>query len=134
MNLLVILGLLLFPQHSVAAPIEQIKEEKILTIEEKIVQEAIKRDYSPEKALAIANAESRFKNVPNFKYDGEDGYYTAYGIFQITRTTYKHFCGNPDERLDVDKNIECALKILSQGGESHWNESRHVWGLHVLDK
>lgn len=76
----------------------------------------------------IAWAESQYRNVPNYMYDGEGGYYTAYGPFQITRTTYKAFCGEPSERLIVEKNIECAMKIATQSGLHHWNESIYAWG------
>ena len=24
--------------------------------------------------------------------------------------------------------VKCAVRMLAEGGESHWNESRHVWG------
>lgn len=77
--------------------------------------------------MAIAKSESRFKNVPNYLYDGEDGYYTAFGIFQITRTTYKGYCGDPAERKDITKNIECAMIILTESGDHHWNPSRYAW-------
>lgn len=100
------------------------------TPEERIVRRAKEFGYDPTKALAIAWAESRFKNVPNYKYDGETGRYTAYGIFQFTRTTYRAFCGDPDERMDIDKNIDCAVRMLAEGGESHWNESRDNWHLY----
>lgn len=77
--------------------------------------------------LAIAKAESRYRNVPNYKYTSEKGYYTAYGIFQITRTTYRAFCGDPAERLDVEKNIDCAMKIAKTSGLHHWDESAYAW-------
>lgn len=100
-----------------------------LTIEEKIIVKAVEYGYSPTKALAIAWAESRYQNIPNsICYDGEQGVCTAYGIFQFTRTTYKAFCGPPEERMDIDKNIDCAVRMLSEGGESHWSESSSSWG------
>lgn len=77
--------------------------------------------------MAIAESESEFKNVPNYLYDGENGYRTAYGIFQITRTTYSHFCGDPAERKNITKNIECAMIILTESGDHHWNPSRYSW-------
>ena len=78
--------------------------------------------------LEIARAESNFKNVPNFKYDGEGGRYTAYGIFQFTRTTWKSFCTpDPADRMDIEKNIDCGVRMLSEKRISHWNESRFLW-------
>ena len=81
-------------------------------------------------AINISYAESRYKNVPNYAYDGENGISTAYGPFQLTRTFYKSFCGNPDERLIVDKNIECAIKVmaLQKNPYLHWIESYEMNG------
>jgi hypothetical protein len=78
-------------------------------------------------ALKIVKAESNYKNVPNFLYTNEKGKYTAYGIFQITRTTYKAFCGDPKERMDIEKNIDCGLKIMQDSGVQHWSESKRNW-------
>lgn len=87
---------------------------------------AEREGVDPELMLDIAYAESKFRNVPNYKYDGEKGGYTAFGIFQFTRTTYKGYCGDPDERFMPVKNIECAARILKEkGGTSHWEESRN---------
>ena len=77
--------------------------------------------------LAIAGAESKFRNVPNFKYTNESGHYTAFGIFQITRTTFKSLCGDPADRMDIQKNIECAMKIAKESGLHHWSESQENW-------
>jgi hypothetical protein len=80
--------------------------------------------------LSIAYAESRYKNVPNYAYDGEKGTSTAYGPFQLTRTFYKSFCGDPAERLIVEKNIECALKVMKtvKNPYLHWIESYEMNG------
>lgn len=76
----------------------------------------------------IAKAESKYLNVPNYLYTDENGHYTAYGIFQITRTTYRAFCGkNVAERMDIEKNIDCALKIMRVSGYQHWSESQDSW-------
>ncbi len=102
--------------------------EKPLTVEEKIVAKAEEYGLKPNTMLAIAKAESKYRNVPNFKYTGESGYYTAAGIFQITKTTYRSFCGSDiSERWDVDMNIECAMRIASSSGLHHWSESAANW-------
>lgn len=98
-----------------------------LPIEEQIDYYAQVDGIDPVIMRKIAYAESRYQNVPNYLYDGENGHYTAYGIFQITRTTYRGFCGDPSERLIVSKNIQCAMKIAKESGLHHWNESRSVW-------
>lgn len=75
----------------------------------------------------IVKAESGYKNIPNYLYTSEKGKYTAYGIFQITRSTYKQFCGDPSERLDEENNIACAMKIITTSGYQHWDESKKSW-------
>ncbi len=147
LNILAVVGSLLFvvPVQTSAEIVEPPKialeaghvatvithEPVVLTIEEKIVERATHYGYSTKRAVAIARSESHFKNICNWKYDGEAGMFTACGIFMFTRTTYKAFCGPPAERFDVDKNIDCAVRMLSEGGESHWEESKHGkhgWG------
>lgn len=97
-------------------------------VEQLIVDASARYGISPDLPLRIAKAESNFKNVPNFKYDGEHGKYSAYGIFQFTRTTWKTFCSpNQSDRMIIEKNIDCAVRMISEGKESHWNESRDSW-------
>jgi len=98
------------------------------TVEEKIVWYAERYGPDPSTMLRICKAESGLRNVPNYLYTDESGRYTAYGICQITRTTYRTYCGEDvSERMDVDKNIECAMIIASTSGLHHWNESRANW-------
>lgn len=78
-------------------------------------------------SLNIAWAESHFENIPNYIYDGEDGNRTAWGIFQLTRTFYKNFCGDPEERKDIKKNISCGVRVIAMGGYEHWMESYNSW-------
>ncbi len=108
--------------------LESAPQQEIL---EMIVEDALDRGYPVQKAVEIAKAESELKNVCNHKYDGENGMYTACGPFQITRTTYKAFCGDPAERLEIDKNIDCAFEILEESGDHHWDESRATWGAKI---
>lgn len=109
--------------------IEPIREESFddMTIPELIEHYAIEYGHDPDVMLAIAQAESRFRNVPNYLYDGESGRYTAFGIFQITKTTWKYLCGDDVHNRKVPiKNIECAMKIADDS-LSHWDESKHAW-------
>lgn len=101
-----------------------------LSVQDKIVKYASDYGVSVETMLRIADAESNFKGGPNYLYKGEDSKYTAYGIFQITRTTWKTYCGENNSlevRSDEDKNIECAMKIAKNSGYHHWNESKSNW-------
>lgn len=114
------------------------KIESGLTKSQQLVLDTIKRkcvdfEVNCDLAIKIAKAESNFKNVPNYKYTDEKGKFTAYGIFQILRSTYKQFCGNPNERMDIDKNIECGLKIMQDSGYQHWSESEVNWKLATAD-
>ena len=97
-------------------------------MQELIISYSEKYKVDPQLTLAIAKAESRFKNVPNYKYDGEVGRYSAFGIFQFTRTTWMGFC-TPDkaDRMDIEKNIDCAVRMISEGKTSHWSQSAGEW-------
>lgn len=108
----------------------QVVEVVELTVQEKIVRYA--KDYGVDASimLAIADAESNFKSVHNYLYTDENGRYTAVGIFMILKSTWKDYCGDNNQyanRMDEDKNIECAMKIASKSGYHHWNESKHNW-------
>lgn len=109
------------------------KQEPIvleLSVQDKIVKYASDYGVSVETMLRIADAESDFKGGPNYLYKGEESRYTAYGIFQITRSTWKTYCDDDNSleaRSDEDKNIECAMKIAKNSGYHHWNESKSNW-------
>jgi hypothetical protein len=78
---------------------------------------------NPDTMEAIAVAESGLRNVCNWKYEGEDGRFTACGIYQITRPTFRAFCGDPSLRFDPYQNVRCAMVIASTSGLHHWSES-----------
>ena len=101
-----------------------------LTIEEKIMAKAKEYGYSPTRAIAIAKAESGL--FPDAKNTSS----TASGLFQFINGTAQGFCVEKYEIMeslleknDPDKQIECAVRMLAEGGEGHWSESRHVWGV-----
>ena len=95
------------------------------TVEEFIVDYATEYGVDVSLALSVAWAESRFKNIPNNHYDE---LHTAYGIFQINASTYEPYCGEAEERKIIEKNIECAMKLMSEeGGINHWSESYEGW-------
>ena len=79
--------------------------------------------------IAIAESGQNLEQVWNYRYEENPNYYTAFGIFMIVRSTYESFCGDPDERFDEDKNIECAMIIASESGKHHWSESQATWEL-----
>ncbi len=99
------------------------------SVEDFIIAEAMKYHYPPMRAVAIARAESGL--YINAKNTGS----TASGTFQFINGTFKGFCIDKYQLTDTmkDKNnpavqIKCAVRMLAEGGESHWSESRGVWG------
>lgn len=98
-----------------------------LTVEKKIELRSLEYDLDPELMKKIAWSESNYKNVWNYMHDVDPNYYTAFGVFQIVKGTYRAYCGDPEERFDVDKNIECAMIIASESGIHHWDESKYMW-------
>lgn len=73
----------------------------------------------------IAQCESEWKNIPNHLYDGEGGRYTAYGPFQILKSTARNY--SKEDRREVYTNIDIAIKIYKAEGTTPWNESRYCW-------
>lgn len=106
---------------------EEVIDFSSLSVEEKIIFKALEYGLDPELMKAIAWSESNYMNVWNYKHAERPDYYTAFGIFQIVKSTYAGFCGDPEERFDIDKNIECAMIIASTSGTHHWSESKYMW-------
>lgn len=78
--------------------------------------------------LDIAVAESNLENIPNTLYTDEEGRYTAYGTFQINRSTYTSYCGEDYlSRFNIIVNIDCAMTIATTSGYHHWCESYEGW-------
>ena len=100
-------------------------------VELNIREKALEYGLNPNIMIDIAIAESgmELEQVWNYKYEENKNYYTAFGVFQIVSSTYEAFCGSPEERFDIDKNIECAMIIASESGHHHWNESKKSWGV-----
>ena len=98
------------------------------TIEEKIERVAWKYKVDSDLALAVARAES------NFDPKAKNPLSTASGIFQFLDGTFKQFClksysltNSMAEKNDPDIQIECAMRMISEGGLSHWYASQHLW-------
>lgn len=126
----------IYPQkiEKVAPPLPEVIEvveiPVELSVQEKIAKYASDYGVDASTMLRIADAESNFENVCNYLYTGETGKYTACGIFQILKSTWKSYCDENNQyenRMNEDKNIECAMKIASKSGYHHWNESKTNW-------
>lgn len=69
-------------------------------------------DYSFEKAYYLAHCESRLNPL------AENGVSSAKGLYQFLSSTWRTECeGNV---LSAIHNSRCAIKLLSEGKENHW--------------
>lgn len=98
------------------------------SIEDYIWSRAVYYNYNPKRAVEIAKAESGL--VINARNSSS----TASGLFQFINGTYVSFCvkgfnlaNSMASKNDPFVQIECAIRMLAQGGEHHWSESEHVW-------
>lgn len=98
------------------------------SIADYIWSRAMYYNYNPKRAVEIAKAESGL--VINAKNSSS----TASGTYQFINSTYMSFCVKGFNLADsmASKNdpfvqIECAVRMLAQGGEHHWDASRHIW-------
>lgn len=83
---------------------------------------------NPKLALNIAKAESNF--IPTARNTSS----SASGLYQYIDGTFKDFCitkyglaTSMEQKNDPKIQAECAVRMLSEGGEGHWNESRANW-------
>lgn len=119
------------PNYSLTQDISILKNVELnstTSIAEYIEARAIVYGYSPKRAVAIAKAESSLN--PNAKNSGS----TASGTYQYINGTFKGFCidkykltDTMEDKNDIHVQVECALRMLSEGGESHWSESSASW-------
>lgn len=89
------------------------------TVEQKIEYYANEYNIDADLALNIAWCES------NYIEDAQNSHSSAGGIFQFIDSTWEYYCEG--EKYNADDNIKCAVKLLSEGGVSHWNASKHCW-------
>jgi len=71
--------------------------------------------------LAIAGAESEYKNVCN----AEIGCVGGIGIFQIVQSTFDEQCEG--DVYNEDDNIACGIKMMSNGEYWRWKPSSDKW-------
>lgn len=117
------------------APLMKEEPKELKTIEEVkeyIIKMSEKYDVSAKLLLAIAKAESGFViNARNFSS-------TASGLYQYLDGTFLNYCIKIYGLTDTMKQknnpkiqIECAVKMIRDGGKSHWSESMRSWS-HAL--
>lgn len=128
----ILLAGLLFPSPVQAETLEQPQVQYIMTskasIEDYITARAMANGYRPDLAVAIAKAES------GLSVNAKNASSTASGLFQFINGTFMGFCvrkyglaNSLEQKNDPFVQIECATKMLAEGGESHWSESEGVW-------
>lgn len=108
---------------------EQLTIEKPADVVGLINYYALKYDIDPALPLAIAKAES------GLVINAKNSHSSASGLFQYINSTFEYFCikkygiaQSMADKNNPDFQAHCAVRMLADGGESHWNESRHVWG------
>lgn len=123
-----------FGTATISAP-EPVVVELDLTkpedVEIYIANEAVKKQFSPVLAVAIADAESDF--YPNAVNPSGD----ASGVYQFLNSTFRDYCikqykltDTMEQKNDVRIQVECALTIMTTDakGIGHWNASKSEWG------
>jgi len=50
---------------------------------------------------------------------------TAGGVFQYIDGTWNGYCEG--EKKNARDNVDCAVRMISEGGLHHWNASRSCW-------
>lgn len=101
------------------------EREEPKTIEQKIEYYADQHEVDVELAKGIAWCESNY--IPTAKNPTS----SAEGVFQFLDSTWARYCEG--DKLNEDDNIKCAIYLLSEGGEAHWDASRHCWGKLTFD-
>ena len=66
----------------------------------------------------LARNESGWNNIPNYLYDGEDGRFTAWGPFQILKSTALRY--STEDRRDEFENVRIAIDIYKNEGTQPW--------------
>lgn len=90
----------------------QLMPAEPLSVQEKIVAYAAHYGVDRELALDLARFESNFN--PNAKNPTS----SAKGVYQWIHGSWKAFCTG--EVFNPDDNIRCAMRVISEGGLSHW--------------
>lgn len=114
-------------------PAEPIEEQ--ITIQELIVKRAREYGTDPIKSLAIAQAENSA-----FDPEAKNPNSSASGVYQFLDGTFKEFCMRQykltqDFSLKNNAHIQiaCFMRMIQDGKESHWNESKPVWERLIIE-
>ena len=130
--------------ESVKSPLTTIAEQPLeldktstSSVRAYIEAEAVKHEFDPELASAIARAES------DYIHHAKNPIPSASGVYQFLDSTFKNYCIEMYELTDTMKDkddvkiqTECALLIMTtdKKGINHWLASRHVWNKYAPPK
>lgn len=114
------------PKPKVVPPkIQVISQESKASLQEMVRATALKWGVDPALMARIVNCESGFK--PNVKNTQS----TASGIMQFLDGTYASYTkkyGITAPKSDPVAQVELAVRMIADGGLSHWNASKSCWG------
>lgn len=89
---------------------------------------AVSYGYNPQKAVAIAEAESQFDINARNKAS------SASGVYEFIDSTFSYYCidkyglaASMAFKNDPAVQITCAIKMLVEGGEKNWSASEPIW-------
>ena len=104
------------------------KEYRSSTIFELIEQYSDQYGVHLNLAIPLANFESKFNPL------AKNPKSSAKGVYQFVDGTWKGLCkGNV---LDAEDNIKCAMRIIGDGGITHWTSDLTIrtklWDLGLL--
>ncbi len=134
------------PLTTIAEHAPELDKTSTSSVRAYIEAEAVKHEFDPALASAIARAES------DYIHHAKNPVGTASGAFQFLDSTFRHYCiGGYDEdgkpygyfltdtmkdKDDVKIQTECALLIMTtdKKGINHWLASRHNWNKYVPPK
>lgn len=103
--------------------------EEQISVPELIVKRAKEYGIDPVLSLAIARAENS-----EFNPEAKNPNSSASGIYQYLDGTFKGFCMEQykltqdfSQKNNVNIQIACFMRMIQDGKQSHWNESKATW-------
>ena len=90
--------------------------------------------YSEEYQVPYRLAYELAKFESNLSPTAKNPNSSARGVYQFLTGTWKGFCEG--DVLNAEDNISCAMRLISEGGLSHWTSDQYVrlklWDLGLI--
>lgn len=101
------------------------------------------KDYAIEQSYIWDVRVSMFLGIieseSNFEKDAKNPNSTASGVMQYLNSTFLNYCvkkfqlaNSLAEKNDPKIQIDCAVRMLANGGAHHWEESRFAWSKNLV--